>query len=74
MKNVFIKKDAYIDNSVRVNYFTEIGPEEELELVPFALPGEVLIYCERLFWNENESELDTKIEAKRLKYEERINK
>jgi len=85
MKNVFITKDAYIDKTVRVNYWEkdrvfktkafEFKEErKELEEEKIEQIKDYLLFCERLTWNEDETELDSRIEERRLEYQERINK
>jgi|688.fasta_scaffold2211902_1 hypothetical protein len=84
MKQVYTTKDAYQDNSVRVNYFhkdavrTHKQPEwnEETKRVELKEIEEIydeLLFCERLFWETNETELDVNIENTRQIWEERIN-
>lgn len=100
MKTVTVTKDAYIDNSVRVNYFDPMATRKENRMKPlvalaFSLSGspslsgvnipqqdlfeevdityENLLFCERLKWDKEESELDEQIENKRLEFERQIN-
>jgi hypothetical protein len=94
MKTVTITKDAYIDNSVRVNYFDKNATRKERRMKEvssfvFSLSGELpkpedmfeevevayenLLFCERLKWTNEESELDEQIEAKRLEFENGLN-
>jgi hypothetical protein len=84
MKQVYTTKDAYQDNSVRVNYFhkdavrtrkqhewneeTKQMEQKEIEEI-----YDELLFCERLFWEINEAELDVSIENIRNNWEERIN-
>lgn len=80
MKNIFITKDAYIDNSVRVNYFEKDSirkiktPQfnqetKKVEIVEIKEIYDKLLFCERLTWNENESELDSVIQEKKTQLE-----
>lgn len=85
MKTVIVTKDAYIDNSVRVNYFdpTAIKKEQRIksyeatELEDMYEEADViyndLLFCERLNWDKKESELDERIENKRLEFENILN-
>lgn len=94
MKTVTITKDAYIDNSVRVNYFDKNATRKERRIkdvssLMFSLSGEFpkpedmfeevevvydnLLFCERLKWTNEESELDEQIENKRLEFENGLN-
>ena len=80
MKNIFITKDSYIDNSVRVNYFQKDSirkikfPQfneetKKLEIVEREEIYDKLLFCERLTWNENESELEGVIQDKKANLE-----
>ena len=80
MKNIFITKDSYIDNSVRVNYFEkdfikkmkfpQFNEETKtLEIVERQETYDKLLFCERLTWNENESELEGVIQDKTTQLE-----
>lgn len=95
MKTVTVIKDAYIDNSVRVNYFDKNATRKEKKIknltafVPTVsgeeypdlndileeveVTYENLLFCERLKWTNEESELDEQIEAKRLEFENGLN-
>jgi hypothetical protein len=84
MKQVYTTKDAYQDNSVRVNYFhkdavrTRKQPEwnEETKQIEQKEIEEIydeLLFCERLFWQDSETDLDVSIENTRNNWEERIN-
>jgi uncharacterized protein YggL (DUF469 family) len=94
MKTVTITKDAYIDNSVRINYFDKNATRKERRMkefssLGFSLSGEFpkpedmfeevevvydnLLFCERLIWTNEESELDEQIENKRLDFENGLN-
>ena len=94
MKTITITKDAYIDNSVRINYFDKNATRKERRIKPydtltFSVSGEFpkpedmfeevevtyenLLFCERLKWDKDESELDEQIENKRLEFEKSIN-
>ena len=84
MKQVYTTKDAYQDNSVRVNYFEKDAvriykyPEwnEETQKIEQKEIEEIydeLLFCERLFWETSETELDANIENTRNNWEERIN-
>jgi hypothetical protein len=84
MKTVFITKDAYVDNTVRVNYWekdhvfktktfefneeTNKPEQKEIERI-----DDYLLFCERLNWIVEESELDDQIESNRLTWENKIN-
>jgi hypothetical protein len=80
MKNIFITKDAYVDNSVRVNYFEKDSinkikfPQfdqetKKLEIVEREETYDKLLFCERLTWVENESELEGVIQDKKAHLE-----
>jgi hypothetical protein len=80
MKNIFITKDSYINNSFRVNYFQkdcirkmklpEFDQEtKKLEIVEREETYDKLLFCERLTWNENESELEGVIQDKKTQLE-----
>jgi hypothetical protein len=80
MKNIFITKDAYINNSVRVNYFekdsikkikfSQFNQEtKKLEIVEREETYDKLLFCERLTWVENESELEGVIQDKKAYFE-----
>lgn len=84
MKTIFVTKDAYENNTVRINYFQkdciktynefEINEEiEEQTIVVKELLYDKLIFCQRLEWLDNENELDSYIEEVRLYWENRIN-
>ena len=77
MKNIFITKDSYIDNSVRVNYFQkdfikkmkfpEFDQEtKKVQTIDREETYDKLLFCERLTWNENESELEGVIQDKKV--------
>ena len=80
MKNIFVTKDSYINNSVRANYFQKDSikkikfPEfdQETKKVKIVEHQEIydkLLFCERLTWNENESELEGVIQDKKAQLE-----
>lgn len=80
MKNIFITKDSYIDNSVRVNYFEKDSIKKikipqfnqetkKIEIIEREEVYDKLLFCERLIWNENESELEGVIQAKKVQLE-----
>jgi hypothetical protein len=80
MKNIFITKDSYVDNSVRVNYFEkdfikkikfpQFNQEtKKLEIVEGEETYDKLLFCERLTWVENESELEGVIQDKKAQLE-----
>ena len=80
MKNIFITKDSYIDNSVRVNYFQkdfikkmkfpEFDQEtKKVQTIDREETYDKLLFCERLTWNENESELESVIQDKKAYFE-----
>jgi hypothetical protein len=80
MKNIFITKDSYIDNSVRVNYFEKDyirkmklphfnQKTKKLEIVERQETYDKLLFCERLTWNENEHELEGVIQDKKTQLE-----
>jgi hypothetical protein len=84
MKQVYTTKDAYQDNSVRANYFEKDAVRElkrrqwneetkKMETITVQQIYDNLLFCERLFWETNESELDVSIENTRSAWEERIN-
>jgi len=84
MKQVYTTKDAYQDNSLRVNYFEKNAMREfkqpqwneetkKMEMITVQETYDNLLFCERLFWENNETELDNQIEENRQKLEERIN-
>jgi hypothetical protein len=84
MKQVYTIKDAYQDNSVRVNYFhkdavktrKQLEWNEETKQMEQKEIEEIydeLLFCERLFWEINEAELDVSIENTRNNWEEKIN-
>lgn len=84
MKQVYTTKDAYQNNSVRVNYFEKDAVREfersqwneetkEMETITVQKTYDHLLFCERLFWETGEIELDQQIEETRQKLEERIN-
>ena len=80
MKNIFITKDSYIDNSVRVNYFQkdfikkmkfpEFDQEtKKVQTIDREETYDKLLFCERLIWIENESELESVIQDKKAYFE-----
>ena len=80
MKNIFITKDSYINNSVRVNYFQkdcirkiktpQFDQEtKKIEIRESQETYDKLLFCERLTWNENESELEGVIQNKKTQLE-----
>ena len=80
MKNIFITKDSYIDNSVRVNYFQkdfikkikipQFNEEtKKIEIIENQEIYDKLLFCERLSWNQNESELEGVIQDKKAQLE-----
>ena len=84
MKTVYYTKDAYQNNSFRVNYFEkdaikkinafEIDEEtQEIIQVQKEEPYDKLLFCQRLEWNIEENELDNYIEEVRQYWENRIN-
>jgi hypothetical protein len=84
MKNVFVTKDAYIDNTVRVNYWEKdrvvkrktLEFNEETKKIETKEIEEIqdhLLFCERLNWVAEETELDAQIESTRLLLENKIN-
>jgi hypothetical protein len=84
MKQVYTTKDAYQDNSLRVNYFEKDVVREfkhpewneetkQMEIITAQETYDHLLFCERLFWEVNETELDGRIEQTRQQREERIN-
>ena len=84
MKQVYITKDAYLDNSMRVNYFEKDAirtykvskfDEETLQMIEETIEENYdnLLFCERLFWENNETDLDQQIEQTRQEWEEKIN-
>lgn len=84
MKQVYTTKDAYKNNSVRVNYFEKDAVREfkrpqrdeetkKIEIVTIQETYDNLLFCERLFWETSETELDDKINQTRQQWEEKIN-
>ena len=84
MKQVYTTKDAYQDNSVRVNYFEKDIVREfkrpqwneetkQMEMITVEETYDHLLFCERLFWEINEVELNEQIEQSRQALEERVN-
>ena len=84
MKQVYTTKDAYQDNSVRVNYFEKDAVREfkqlrrneetkQMETITVQEIYDKLLFCERLFWELDEIELEQQIEEARQVWEERIN-
>ena len=80
MKNIFTTKDSYIDNSVRVNYFQKDfikkmkfpqfnQEKKKLEILEREETYDKLLFCERLTWSENESELESVIQDKKIQLE-----
>lgn len=85
MKTVTITKDAYIDNSVRVNYFDKNAIRKEVRIKEVLFSGDSpdpedtieevdvvydnLLFCERLAWTNEEAELGSRIESKRAELE-----
>ena len=80
MKNIFITKDSYVDNSVRVNYFQkdfikkikfpQFNQEtKKIEITERRETYDKLLFCERLSWNQNESELEGVIQDKKTQLE-----
>jgi len=84
MKQVYITKDAYQNNSLRVNYFEKDAVREfkrpqwneetkKMETIATEEIYDNLLFCERLFWELDETELDQQIEQNRQGWVERIN-
>lgn len=84
MKQVYITKDAYQDNSVRVNYFEKdairefkrLEWNEETKQIEEKITEEIydnLLFCERLLWENDETELEERIEQNRQAWEVKIN-
>ena len=84
MKQAYTTKDAYQDNSLRVNYFEKDAMREfkrpqwneetkQIETITVQESYDKLLFCERLFWELNETELDEQIEETRQTWEEKIN-
>jgi hypothetical protein len=84
MKQVYTTKDAYQDNSVRVNYFEKDAVREfkrpqwneetkKMETITVQEIYDKLLFCQRLEWQDNEDELDSYIEEVRSYWENRIN-
>ena len=80
MKNIFVTKDSYINNSVRANYFQKDSIKkikfsqfnQETKKIEIKERQEIydkLLFCERLTWNENESELEGVIQDKKAQLE-----
>jgi len=84
MKQVFYIKDSYKDNSVRVSYFEKDAIKSvkyvqsndetgEIETVLKEKKYDKHLFCQRLEWEQQETELDSYIEEVRVYWEERIN-
>ena len=84
MKQVYITKDAYENNSLRVNYFEKDALREfkrpqwneetqQMETITVQEIYDNLLFCERLFWETEEAELNERIEQNRQGWIERIN-
>ena len=84
MKQVYITKDAYQNNSFRANYFEKDAVREfkrpqwseetkKMETIATEEVYENLLFCERLFWETEEAELNERIEQNRQGWIERIN-
>jgi len=84
MKTVYYTKDAYQDNTFRVNYFEKDAIKKNIIFTIKDETGEViqtleesyydkLLFCHRLEWTINENELDIYIEEVRIYWENRIN-
>ena len=84
MKQVYTTKDAYQDNSVRVNYFEKDAVREfkqpqwneetkQMEDKTIEEVYDNLLFCERLFWEIDETELDVQIEQNRQALKIKIN-
>ena len=84
MKQVYITKDAYENNSLRVNYFERDSVREfkhaqwneeteQMETIAIEEIYDNLLFCERLFWELDETELEEQIEQNRQGWVERIN-
>ena len=84
MKQVYTTKDAYQNNSVRVNYFEKDAIREfkrhewneetqQLETITVQETYDNLLFCERLFWELDETELEQQIEQNLQGWIERIN-
>lgn len=84
MKTVYYTKDAYQNNTMRVNYFEKDAIKrnitfqynEETELTEQVIEEQYwncLLFCQRLEWVNDETELDDYIEEVRLYWENRIN-
>ena len=84
MKQVYTTKDAYQDNSVRVNYFEKDAVRiykrsewnKETKKIEEKETQEIydhLLFCERLFWENSEEELNEQIEQIRQLWVIKIN-
>ena len=84
MKQVYTTKDAYQDNSVRVNYFEKDAVREfkqpqwneetkQMEDKTIEEVYDNLLFCERFFWEIDETELDVQIEQNRQALKIKIN-
>jgi hypothetical protein len=84
MKTVYITKDSYQDNTVRVNFFEKNATKENTKPVINEKTGIIniikikeiydkLLHCKRYEWVEDEQEIDEQIELERLSWENRIN-
>lgn len=84
MKTIIVKKDEYINNSVRVNFFEKDAlikvktlefdeKQNKAKLVYKLVKQNKLLYCIRLEWKNNESEIDREIEQIKQHWEIEIN-
>lgn len=84
MKTVIIKKDEYIDNSVRVSFYEKdalikvktLEYDEKLnkaKIINKTIKQDNLLYCTRLEWNTDEFELSKQIEELKHRWEIEIN-
>lgn len=84
MKTVYYTKDTYQNNTMRVNYFEKDAIKknitfqynEETELTEQVTEEQYwdrLLFCQRLEWVNDETELDSYIEEVRQYWENRIN-
>jgi hypothetical protein len=83
MKQIYTTKDAYQDNSVRINYFHKdairthkrLKWNEETKQMEQKEIEEIyneLLFCERLFWKNSEEELDEEIKQTKQLWEAKI--
>lgn len=84
MKTVYCTKDNYQGNSFKISYFEKDAIKKNIVFDYNEETGETiqkveeqyydkLVFCQRLEWVDNETELDSYIEEVRQYWENRIN-